>query len=262
MKPRKLLTLASLLLLFSFKVPPNELPGLAQVNQNKLPEPTNVKQSKQPSFRSSDPAPNPSNRNKLVTLPANSLASLVRNSRLVFIGHLINQDVVRDKRGLIITRNHFQIEKTLVGSFNNKKITLTTLGGTLGGQTLSVSHLPVFEKGRRYVIFTDQNRTTYNPITGNEDGVFLIEPSDSGVYNYHGISVAGVEKGVIRLGRKVLIEHPQQNLRGPSSQIKNPNIRGNIISVQGDLNQATMAAEPVISVERFAESIQSLAGQQ
>ncbi len=217
------------------------------------------KPPKPPGFTSHDPAPDAVEKGRPMMLHRNDLAWLVENSTLVFVGRLLGKDVEKDDRGLIFTRNKFEIEKLIIGTFKEKSITLTTLGGTLGDQTLRVSHMPVFVEGRQYVIFTDTNRTTYDPITGNQDGVFLVGPQDSGIYNYNGVSVAEVEKGIITLGGQILKEYfePDSLSLVSSPMRENPEIQGDIVSVE----RSEIAVKPAISLDQFIEIVRGLSPQ-
>ena len=69
--------------------------------------------------------------------------------------------------------------------------------------------MPAFGKGQRYVIFTDPGRTVYNPITGNEHGVFLVEVGNTGVYSHEGIGISAVERGLLIFNGPVLKRRPE-----------------------------------------------------
>jgi len=143
---------------------------------------------------------------------ANNLNWLARNSSLVFVGKLANQTSEKDNRDLIITRNVFDIERAIRGSYGRQQITLNTLGGTAGGVTMAVAEMPVFRRGLRYVVFTDPERTTYNPITGNQAGVFIVGP-DNAVYGYGGLVLTNVSDGILQFGERTLKDALGPNAR-------------------------------------------------
>lgn len=157
-----------------------------------------------------------------------NLGWLVSNSVLVFAGTLTGQSVERDSRNLIITRNIFKIERNITGVYEGKQITLTTLGGTIAGSSMRVAELPSFRKGGRYIIFTDPGRTTYNPITGNQAGVLVVGP-DSGIYTYAGVSVVGIENGILQFGTQTLKEYFPQD---PSGALQPADPEGTMISAE------------------------------
>jgi hypothetical protein len=189
-----------------------------------------------------------------MTLEVNNLDWLTRNSPLVFVGRLRARTAEKDAKGLFVTRNRFDIERVIAGSFADKTITLSVLGGTVGGETLKVSHMPVFTVDRRYMVFTDASRTTYNPITGNEHGVFLV--IDDRVYTSDGRAVLGVDGGVLRTGTVVQrgVDPPATGER-PSGQVDNPKTSGAVVSAQ----RASEAAEAPMPLEEFSRAVAAAA---
>jgi hypothetical protein len=182
----------------------------------------------------SDPTSNAVGGGQPMTRAAYSLDWLVKNSPFVFLGRLTAIDVHRDSRGLVVSDNRFDVENTLIGTSPQKVVTLATFGGTLGNETFSASHTPEFVQGQTYVIFTDLARTTYNPITGDERGVFLVVNSE--VYTYQGRAVAGVENGKFRFSSVVLEQYPGKPVREPTlsnpATTANPRVVGGVVSAQ------------------------------
>ena len=148
-----------------------------------------------------------------------------------------------------------------MGEFDASTITLTTLGGTLGEESLSVSHLPVFELGQQYIVFTDPDRTTYDPVTGNTHGVFLVEPDQSQVYTYEGIAVAGVADGMLQLGPRTLADEYAQDPQGIGTQTESPVFQGEIVEMVPAEPMPEAAMPTALSVEEFAAIVQDLGGQ-
>jgi hypothetical protein len=206
--------------------------------------------SKGTSSEAADPGRNAVAISQPMTTEVNSLDWLVRNSPLVFVGRLSGKRAETASRGLIVTRNHFDVENILVGASPQKTLTLTTLGGAVGDEEVTVSHTPEFVEGRTYVIFTDPARTTYNPITGDEHGVFLVVNSD--VYTYAGRAVTGVQNGRIRLGSAVLERHPAANsLLAGASVTGNPTVGGAVISAEPSVTRT----QQTMQLAEFAREV-------
>ena len=178
----------------------------------------------------SDPAPASAQGGKPAPARAVTLDWLVANSPFIFVGRLSSTRAETDSRGLVITRNVFDVENALIGAGSQKAVTLTTLGGTIGDETFSVSDTPDFASGQTYLIFTDLARTTYDAVTGDEAGVFLIVNSE--VYTYGGRAVVGVQDGRIRLGA-VVLEQRGAGTRSPVvSEMNNPTVGGGVLAAR------------------------------
>jgi hypothetical protein len=204
----------------------------------------------QQSTEPADPRPDAERSGQVITADTSSLGWLIRNSPLVFVGRLRARSGERDARGLFVTTNRFDVERVIAGTFTDKMITLRVLGGTVDGETLRVPQMPEFTVDRRYVIFTDAARTVYNPITGNQRGVFLLV-NDS-VYTYDGRAVVGIEGGVLRTGASTLraADAPGTAERG-GSQAADPKTSGAILSMQ-------RAAEPTdtpMTLDAFSRAV-------
>jgi hypothetical protein len=206
---------------------------------------------------STDPAPDAVKDGKPPTLHTNDLNWLVKNSPLIFVGRLSKAETAKDERGLILTRNHFDVEKVIAGS-QQQTVTLSTLGGTVGNETMNVSHMPVFIEGERYVVFTDLKRTTYNPITENQAGVFLLGP-DSTVYTYNGNAVSGVENGILQISEMTLeVRVPKgTEIRKSSPEPKNPETKGGVTTA----TRAEVNTKKPISLDEFIQTVQRIASQ-
>lgn len=196
-----------------------------------------------------DPVPSAAGGDKPSTTDVTSLAWLVRNSPFVFVGRLLGKRVETDARGLVVTRNHFAVQDTLIGTPPQNVVTLTTLGGTMGAEEVSVSHTPEFVDGQTYVIFTDLARTTYNPITGDDHGVFRVVSSQ--IYTYEGQAVAGVQDGRIRLSSVMLDGNSGASPRHLASEIGNPTVGGSVTSVK----RAIVQPAPAIRLAEFSRLV-------
>ena len=141
-----------------------------------------------------------SDRGQAAERPADDLDFLLGNSTLVFLGALRETRPFHDPdRNVIVTTSTFYIEDVIIGDFPNTELSLHLIGGTLGEETLLVSHMPHLQRDQRYIVFTDPRRTVYNPITGNDAGVFIVEPDGQAVHSSEGLAVTGVHDGVLQL---------------------------------------------------------------
>ena len=81
---------------------------------------------------------------------------------------------------LIITKVSLQVEQTLKGSAP-RELTIEVLGGTIGEETLHVSHVPEFAVGDRDVLFLNNAPHSVSPLVGSDQGRFrVINESASG----------------------------------------------------------------------------------
>jgi hypothetical protein len=74
---------------------------------------------------------------------------------------------------LIITKVTMEVEQTLKGSAP-RTLVVEVLGGTIGEQTLRVSHVPEFKVGDRDVLFLNGALHAASPIVGSDQGRFRV----------------------------------------------------------------------------------------
>lgn len=74
------------------------------------------------------------------------------NSDLIFVGQVISTSSFRDSRGLILTRYEFLIREPLKGKATGT-VELTEYGGSVGNESMSVSHSANLSRGQEYIIF-------------------------------------------------------------------------------------------------------------
>lgn len=200
-------------------------------------------------FASADPAPSAAQSDRPVSIDVN-LNWLARNSPFVFVGHLTGKSVEKDARGLVVTKHRFDVDNIILGESQDKVVALTTLGGTMNGETLKVTHMPEFAEGQTYVVFTDLTRTVYNPVTGNRNGVFLVV--DSAIYTYDGRALVGVEDGLLRVGDRTLENPPDgKDRRAAASEAGNPNVSGGVVSAE----RAAVESGIPMRLEEFSRAI-------
>jgi hypothetical protein len=213
-----------------------------------------VAERREPAIQSSDPALAVLAQTTPTPFRAATLADLVRDSPMVFRGRVAEQASERDQRGLIVTRTRFDVEEVLVGPRGTPAVTLTTLGGRIGGEEMTASHAPRFRPGPTYIVFADPTRTTYTPVTGDEHGVFIVDPAAGRVLTARSRVVLSVEGGELRLGPFLPSAGAEPRTSGGAEQA--PQVYGSIIG-------ATTATEPArplraVTPEAFAAAIRSL----
>lgn len=74
---------------------------------------------------------------------------------------------------LIITKVTMEVEQTLKGSAP-RTLTVEVLGGTIGDETLRVSHVPEFRVGERDVLFLNNAPHAVSPLVGSDQGRFRV----------------------------------------------------------------------------------------
>jgi hypothetical protein len=159
-----------------------------------------------------------------------------------------------ERRDLVVTRNVFAIKDVIVGDYPEDTITLNLLGGAVGDRVMMVSHLPRFEVGGVYVVFTDSARTTYNPVTANEHGVFRVAPLTERVYGASGFAVTGIDETRLLFGAEHLPTRGDRT--APASAVaEQPKTSGDIVRMQ----PAPSDTRGAITYERFAEAIRRVA---
>ncbi len=204
---------------------------------------------------SSDPAPAAVAQAAPTPWRPATLADLVRGSPLVFRGRVAEQTSERDSRGLIVTRTRFAVEEVLVGPRETSTVSLTTLGGTVGNEEMTASHVPRFVSGPTYIVFADPTRSTYTPVTGDEHGVFIVDSAQNRVLTVNSRIVLGVEGGDLRLGPFLPPAGADQRTTAGGAE-QAPQVSGAIIA-------ATTATPPEspprpVTPEAFAAAIRLL----
>lgn len=82
---------------------------------------------------------------------------------------------------LIITKVTLRVEQTVKGS-TPERLVVEVLGGTLGDETLRVSHVPEFRVGDRDVLFLSHAPHAVSPLVGSDQGRFrVLADNETGV---------------------------------------------------------------------------------
>lgn len=111
-----------------------------------------------------------------VTYIVPSDRAMIQQSDDIVIATAVTSHVEETARGGIVTRYVLRIEEVLKGKRPaGGYLTLTEIGGILGDHGTMMSGMPVYEPGRRYLVFTETNREG-EPITfGLQLGQFWFE---------------------------------------------------------------------------------------
>lgn len=120
-----------------------------------------------------------------------SFEELVCQADLIFIGTAISDSCYMNENGTLILTD-VRFDEIEIVSSNDKSISknltyvkLTHAGGTLNGMTLSVSDMPVFIIGKRYLLVTHDDGENYiNPLIGGTLGQFEVVKDKNGTTEY------------------------------------------------------------------------------
>ena len=114
------------------------------------------------------------------------LAGLVGTAHAIVVGTVLESATCWSPDGrLILTRHTLQVSETLKGTAGGM-LDVTTIGGTIGDQTLYVSGMPVFTTGEEAVVFLELSGR-HSTVVGMGQGKFSVV--DGFVAN----SIAGLE---------------------------------------------------------------------
>ena len=127
---------------------------------------------------------------------------LCAQADVVMVGTVTGVESLRPPgRSHICTWTTFRIDEWIDGADDRASITVRTLGGTAGGETLRVHGMPRFEVGRQYVLFLRQPDRSICPVVGWTQGCFCVERSaedgDALVRTYDNRGVSRVVQGKI-----------------------------------------------------------------
>ena len=117
----------------------------------------------------------------LLSLPFNAatvkrldLDGLVTTAQTIIVGTVSDSHTYwTDDGRLILTRHTIEVDETLKG-YPSGTVDVTTVGGTIGDQTLYVSGMPAFGDGERTVLFLESTGR-YRTVVGLGQGKFSID---------------------------------------------------------------------------------------
>lgn len=101
------------------------------------------------------------------------LSELVSESASIFVGKVKGKSQRwNDKGNLILTDIEFSVIEVISGN-PGKKVTYTFAGGSLNGETHSISVVPHFHNSEKYIVMIDKNHEfKFSPAVGGYQGVF------------------------------------------------------------------------------------------
>jgi hypothetical protein len=102
-----------------------------------------------------------------------SLDDLISKAGSIVEANLLSTRTYRSPDGkLILTSYTFSVQESLKGS-TGSTVTVTTVGGRDGNTILHVSGMPVFQTGKKAILFLEQSGT-YTTVVGLNQGKFTI----------------------------------------------------------------------------------------
>ena len=118
---------------------------------------------------------------------------LVAESDEIFVGTASDAVSRKLATGGIVTDVTFTNLQIVKGNTANAAITLMTMGGTIGAETLAIRGVPKFQIGSTYVVFSQGNGTTIFPVVGGDQGMFQVKADaatgESLVFNSRGMPI-------------------------------------------------------------------------
>ena len=105
------------------------------------------------------------------------LQTLTDTAELVFQGRVVASKVIHPPGSRVLrTQITFEVEEVIKGDYPNETLTLSFLGGSLGGRSLRVTDLTLPKVGEEGIYFVESTtRPMVNPLVGWHQGHYLIE---------------------------------------------------------------------------------------
>lgn len=171
-------------------------------------------------------------------------ADLVSQSALIFHGTVASQSVGRSPaNGDIVTRVVFNVHDTLKGRPPGDTLELEFLGGTIDGETLSISDLAVPVAGEEGIFFVEQlDQPQVNPLYGWWQGEFVVRHDAT--------------------GRKVVHTHGLEPVYGwePRAASKEPAV--SVGAADGVVTSPATPSAPVLSLDDFKVRVRGMLGKE
>jgi hypothetical protein len=103
-----------------------------------------------------------------------------QKTNLVFVGKLVEKKSYRSEDGrFIFTRHTFQVEETIKGE-PGSRVEITEYGGTIGRESMAVSHGPSYALGQEYLVFSYVDLLRHNRTLAGPLGQFRVVTRQSG----------------------------------------------------------------------------------
>ncbi|MBI4456406.1 MAG: hypothetical protein HY644_10955 [Acidobacteria bacterium] len=127
-------------------------------------------------------------------------ADFFQETNCIFIGKLERKESYRSDDGrFIFTRHTFQVEEAIKGNLD-RHVELIEYGGTVGEQTMGLSHGPMYMLDQEYLVFSYLDLLRHNRTLAGSLGQFRVITDSAGrrsirVYPSHPLrEVLGQEK--------------------------------------------------------------------
>ena len=97
-------------------------------------------------------------------------SDFIEQTEFIFLGKVIALESFHSDNGqFILTRYTFQVEESIKGAAEAERLEIVEYGGTVGDETVTVSHSPQYGLNREYLVFCyvdplRQNRTLGGPL--------------------------------------------------------------------------------------------------
>jgi hypothetical protein len=106
----------------------------------------------------------------------------------------VKQKTARWDAGGIMINTHYIIDvQTVILGDAPKTVELSFAGGTVKDRTIEVSHTPVLEVGRTYILFCHPNNRFSVPTVGHDQGVFKVirdaQTQQDRIVDYNGYQI-------------------------------------------------------------------------
>lgn len=102
------------------------------------------------------------------------------NTNYIFVGKLVGKESYRGSDGrFIFTRHVFQVEEAIKGN-PGSRVEITEYGGTVGKESMGVSHGPAYLLGQEYLVFCYMDLLGHNRTLAGPFGQFRLIADKTG----------------------------------------------------------------------------------
>ena len=107
-------------------------------------------------------------------------ADFFQKTNFVFVGKVVEKKSYRSEDGrFIFTRHIFQVSEAIKGE-PGSRLEMTEYGGTVGRESMAVSHGPSYAVGQEYLVFSYVDLLRHNRTLAGPLGQFRVVTSQSG----------------------------------------------------------------------------------
>lgn len=117
---------------------------------------------------------------RAATFADKNFAQLVTEAEQIFVGTATSLQSRKLPNGAIVTDVRFSELQVIKGDNRGADIVLLVLGGEVDGSRLEIPGLPQFQRGARYLVFSQGNGKNMFPVVGGPAGFFQVTAVPSG----------------------------------------------------------------------------------